>query len=192
VQDVERPIILKPHEVRGILEGRQTQIRRLIRTPEPNTKVWWEEKYQCWVTDLPHKHGESTGLRYPFGKVGDRLWGRETWWHQDPNGVMYDTTKPLYYADGKIDFERGDKWCASNRMPRWASRITLEITDVRVERLQDISDADILANGIVEPRNEPGALKAAFHYFWARNFGKHDYAHNRWVWVIEFKRVDGE
>ena len=132
----------------------------------------------------------------PYGKPGDRLWVRETW--HDASSSLHSCA--LYRADG-IDLH-WDKWTPSIHMPRWASRITLEITSVRVERLQDISEADALAEGIPSidtpgawtlpiPANPnlPAIYLGAFCKLWESINGPGSWAANPWVWAIEFRRV---
>jgi hypothetical protein len=108
-------------------------------------------------------------------KEGDRLWVRESWFHDDPHGVFYDEQKPLYRADGEIAFEKGDSWKPSIHMPRWASRLTLIATaDARVERLQDISEEDARAEGtepttcanVLPPKDGFPSYRSAFAMLW--------------------------
>lgn len=161
----ERPILFSGEMVRAILEGRKTQTRRIVK----NQPILGVNGYTLKVIQ------EEAFEKY--GKPGDRLWVRETWsvnWHSKDweSGVVDDwgnvapsrikkikTAEELlshetliYRADEKFMNEsiedRGFKWHPSIHMPRWASRITLEITDIRVEQLQDISEEDAVAEGI--------------------------------------------
>lgn len=133
---------------------------------------------------------------YPRYATGDRLWVRETW-RETGSGQRADFKIPkikvpvLYAADDPLE----GPWRPSIFMPRWASRITLEITEVRVERLQDISEADAMAEGM--PQNaaidcRPGYRnRELFQELWDRiNGKKHPFASNPWVWAIEFKIVE--
>ena len=149
----ERPIIFSGPMIRAILEGRKTQTRRIVK---PN----------C-LSKLS-----------PYGRTGDRLWVRETWGH-NPEGPGY-----VYRSDGDFDMKfHGDRWRPSIHMPRWASRITLEVTGVRVERLQDINEEDALAEGV----------EHAFRSLWESINGPGSWDANPWVWVVEFRRVsDGK
>ncbi len=139
----------------------------------------------------------------PFGQVGDRLWVRETW--QGPlvaeehfedyraNADKFQTPEFCEYAaDGgarpefcDLDDNARQGWRPSIHMPRWASRITLEITGVRVERLQDISETDAIAEGGTEHFNIDW-----FGPLWASIYGVDSWNANPWVWVIEFRRVE--
>ncbi|WP_272525634.1 hypothetical protein, partial [Providencia sp. PROV196] len=147
----------------------------------------------------------------PYGKVGDRLWVRETWQgplvdyaeadklFKDPDPYL-KVENCVYRADGipapeytDCDDNLRQGWRPSSNMPRWASRITLEITDVRVERLQEASDDDFKAEGYPLERELTGGSTDAFCWFrhlWD-SVSKPDcnYESNPWVWVIEFKRV---
>jgi hypothetical protein len=144
-----------------------------------------------------------------FGRVGDQLWVRETW--QGPL-VPYELSHELfkhseqfespqyceYRADGGLtpvfinaDDEQCQRWRPSIHMPRWASRITLEITDVRVERLQDISEDDSMAEGIPFEGDQPSP-RDNFSALWDSIKGTDSWDENPWVWVVEFKRVDSE
>ena len=136
----ERPILCSAPDVMAILDGRKTQTRRIMK-PQPN-RTWPDEVTPHWSVGgnrtLP---GASNPLRCPYGVPGDRLWVREAW--RLPDGA------PKGWVDYRADDTRdGFKWKPSIHMPRWASRITLEVTDVRVERLQDISEADAMAEGV--------------------------------------------
>ncbi|ENY6786473.1 hypothetical protein ACF1CY_003989 [Providencia rettgeri] len=210
----ERGIIFNSEMVRAILNGRKTQTRRVMKVqPVLNGDRW--KIYGC-STDKSNKSifvvpQGSLENNCPFGKVGDRLWVRETW--QGPlvdSKKAYDLFKDptpyqkvencVYKADGGYapeyidcddNFRQG--WRPSSNMPRWASRITLEITDVRVERLQAASDDDFKAEGYPLERELTGGSTDAFCWFrhlWD-SVSKPDcnYESNPWVWVIEFKRV---
>lgn len=152
---------------------------------------------------------EDEGYTCPFGAVGDRLWVRETWRgvvainapeaSQELGIARYvpdqEYCREVHYrATHEVDKE---PWRPSLHMPRWASRITLEITGVRVERLQDISQADAKAEGCWYGRGggEPDfAVSPADHFptLWASIYGEESWQANPWVWVIEFKRVEVE
>lgn len=162
--------------------------------------------YHCMgQTAFAEKHS-------PYGVSGDRLWVRETWSCDFANHYPCD---PVWYAaddDRRLDIEVRDgvrgiyspesgvmvpfRWRPSIHMPRWASRITLEITGVRVERLQDISYDDARAEGwnpSADDGKNPNPLdpKSWFLNLWSQINGPDSWTANPWVWVIEFKRVDG-
>lgn len=178
----ERPILFSGPMVRAILDGRKTQTRRIVK-PQPTND---------YVTFMPlsselvgvTKHGgpiDNRGwLHCPYGKTGDRLWVRETWC---PDVEPYTFR---YKADGGEPLER---WRPSIHMPRWASRITLEVVSVRVERLQDISEEDALAEGItlVERGTSP---VDQFNKLWESINGPGSWEANPWVWVVSFKRIE--
>ena len=156
-----------------------------------------ERRYGEWV--LPLK----------YGAVGDRLWVRETWrtWERPEDmgdGIVYRADDAFRLivdsreaADRWIDAhdngKHADRWRPSIHMPRWASRITLEIVNVRVERLQSISTADAKAEGVDEFACAAGDGVACFADLWRSINGKPGtrWADNPWVWVVEFKRVEG-
>lgn len=230
----ERPILFSGPMVRAILEGTKTQTRRVIK-PQPVSEgirsygeAWaWNVGKEPWFSGVtePQMRSASYGLfKYcPYGQPGDRLWVRESF--QPLYGPEAGATKPnwktgygyqvSYPATEGVreyhDEDRGltDRCKPSIHMPRWASRITLEITKVRVERLQDISESDAIAEGIRREKNlngDYGWLPAhegnwelsnfprnAFCASWQsinfkRGFG---WEKNPWVWVVEFKRVEG-
>lgn len=168
---MERPIILKAHEVRGILDGRQTQLRRIMK-PQPlewkariidigrpvydeETCEWGQEE-TVWDSAITEPLRDVWHpLKCPFGQVGGRLWAKETW---QMSGLLW--RKPASYAkyaaNGGLHYRATDKgewqsywggWRSASQMPRPASRILLEIVSVRVERLMDISEDDARANG---------------------------------------------
>jgi hypothetical protein len=159
----ERGIIMQGESVLGILEGRKSQTRRVIN-PQPNHvndnhKLVWKRTGQHWDEDN-NLIQDGKWISCPYGQPGDRLWVRETW----ATEAMLDTAKPSNIAPGAQIWFRATKesWDESvvsdlySRgkirqsifMPRWASRITLEIVNIRVERVQDISEEDAIAEGI--------------------------------------------
>ncbi|HHZ8296286.1 TPA: hypothetical protein ACWL8W_000667 [Proteus mirabilis] len=224
----ERGIIFNSEMVRAILDGRKKQTRRVMNNqpctlPEETISVQQDDFNFRWAGDL---HNDTSGwFTCPLGKVGDRLWVRETWSvvsHEfDDDGLMIDyvpdrptkavrempyghgyyTGHIIYSADG--DFTWGDDdgcidgrscWKPSIHMPRWASRITLEITNIRVERLNDISQSDAIAEGCWYGRGGGVPDKAItpsdqFPTLWEEIYGDGSWSSNPWVWVIEFKRI---
>lgn len=202
----EHPIIFSCDEVNAILEGRKTQARRVIK-PQP-------------VCDLVVQHGDQWLMSYdgccaedidkrikcPYGTCGDRLWVKEpfskcgcrackaAWPNKTKHNVIYKVSNQM--AD--INF------CSPIFMPRWASRITLEITDIKVERVQDITEEDARAEGV----NDGGCLNCgnkepcgctspnpnardSFIFLWDSTNAKRGYGwlSNPWVWKIEFRLV---
>jgi hypothetical protein len=199
----ERPILFSGPMVRAILEGRKTQTRRAIKTQPfycdfmPNPVFPKNDQERAEQSGLIWPNAKEEILaRCPYGMVGDRLWIRETFaW----SGYAADHQEVLWRADGghSEDERGGARWRPSIHMPRWASRITLEITDVRIERLSDISEQDAIAEGITEYKGgwTNGILGPfcdpilAFADLWESINGAGSIEQNPWVWVVEFKRV---
>lgn len=203
----ERPILFKGPLVRAILSGQKTVTRRLLKMPHG----FWETSATGELVPIP--------TNCPYGQRGDRLWVRETWYcdhfevmrgpYLKPDdldvGEAIDDGTLVYGADGLAPYEQEQPtWKPSIHMPRWACRILLEITDVRVERLQDISDAEIEREGIDLDALADGqdrydmchagsgadgrpTLRTAWRHLWESTGG--DWDANPWVWVVEFKRV---
>ena len=177
----ERPIIFSGPMVRAILDGRKTQTRRVVKpqpdeVKDPNAKV-------ALITCLRfYQAGKEHSC--PYGAPGDRLWVRETF-------AMESPTCPVYLAD-QTDKTTVERWKPSIHMPRWASRLTLEIVSVRVERSQDISEKDAAAEGC-EPKPEKDhdifKFTKGYETLWKSINGFGSWALNPWVWVIEFKKL---
>ncbi|EOV2106221.1 hypothetical protein ACOD9E_005713 [Klebsiella pneumoniae] len=222
----ERGMIFNAEMVRAILDGRKTQTRRIMKVqPESNqlglllitdsTKHSDIGKYHWAESNATGNHVRSKLFLCPFGAVGDRIWVRETFCPVDD--TQYDGEKwvdyratPRYEASHPAGWDSAPndaealKWRPSIHMPRWASRILLEITDVRVERLNAISEEDARAEGIIdggclncgEPEPcgcanpEPDATDA-FAYLWQSIYGQENWNANPWVWVISFERIEG-
>lgn len=206
----ERPILFRGPMVRALLDGSKTQTRRVVK-PQPDTAhdgepYWFIGGYRVWgyrpAPAVPLRAGGNP-LPSPYGQRGDRLWVRESFAHMYRDNAQPEKRAPedvAYMADNLTpDPYVYGSWKPSIHMPRWASRITLEITSVRVERLQDISDTDCVAEGC-------GALQAAigcpmtsapgetiprtmFRALWESINGPESWAANPWVWVIEFRRL---
>lgn len=196
----EYPILFSTEMVRAILEGRKTQTRRVIK-PQPyfeNTH-FGTRTHLAWITSS-FRTLEEIAQYCPYGQVGDRLWLRETFCQ-----VCYkkDNVKDVCYKED-LDVEHMAcklvKFTPSIHMFRWASRITLEITDIRVQRLQEISLPDIEAEGIDtnnympntydDPDNLYLAAKDDYKSLWDSINGKtHPWSTNSWVWAISFKEI---
>jgi hypothetical protein len=187
----ERPILFSAPMVRALLAGTKTQTRRELA---PDLFVSGGGAVVRMVSVGPATTGIQE-VRCPYG--GSRLWVRETW--AAPH--TYDHLPPrLIPQDARIHYaateERGGLlWRPSIHMPRWASRITLEVTGVRVERLQDISIADAMAEGVVETNANLRGLEPcmewryAYEDLWRQINGPDSWDANPWVWVIEFRRT---
>ena len=191
----ERPIIFNGEMVRAILEGRKTQTRRVVK-PLTYKKQEWR-------------------LNCPYGAPGDQLWVRETWAYcykcagkgiggqfdmLTPKGVVYkEDRRCVGFAFETCHFinpktrETEWKWRPSIHMPRWASRLQLEVTEVRVERVQEITAEDCLREGIVPtPGDSFAQVKLLFRDLWDSINAKRGYSWeaNPWVWAVSFRRID--
>jgi hypothetical protein len=212
----ERPILFSGPMVTAILSGAKTQTRRVIK-PQPTANLDWVTEWG-WTFFTPDKHisgrvknpamePREIFLRCPYA-LGQRLWVRETWAPISPDeerrpikecNIEYkaDTPHAKYPGDWPEEEAKGNeeapKWCPSIHMPRWASRITLEITGVRVERLFDISQEDAEAEGVSIEATRTLTHRGAFAITWDTINKKRGYGWeggtNPWVWVIEFRRV---
>lgn len=199
----ERPILFSGPMIRALLAGTKTQTRRVVKPTSGPHNI--EQ-----VISTPDSLAAFVRHRCPYGKTGDRMWVREAWkvsahQHGYDNGTQESGSIDFeegvavvqYRSDGALktfdDLDAADdeqasraiaKWRPSIHMPRWASRILLEIVSVRVERLQDISDEDAVAEGM--PIDD-----AWYDYMrlWERLNGASSWAANPWVWVVEFKRI---
>lgn len=194
----ERGMIFNDEMVRAILGGNKTQTRRIV-----------EEKFygRAVAAELLAKH-------CPYGQPGDRIWVRETY---RVHGKATDVATLVYRASVRNSWTEqthrvpvevcnkpvSEKWTPSIHMPRWASRILLEITNVRVERLNDISECDARDEGVppagsllpdhpgtfLTPKGDFAMAKVAFQRLWESIYGEESWNANPWVWVIEFKRI---
>lgn len=206
----ERPILFSGEMVRAILEGRKYQTRRVVtKWNTPWTKHCADpEGYEVAVGKTIEKRpwtAESAkNLICPYGRPGDSLWVRETWAAYHLTSTEYDEydevdsdyhRKPengdsiVYRADGK-NFP--DAWRPSIFMPRWASRVNLEVTHVRVERIQDICGMDCIGEGIKASGNSSDGewrARKKFKELWDSINGKRGFGWeaNPWVWAIYFK-----
>ncbi len=237
----ERPILFKGEMVRAILEGRKTQTRRLAKyahfvgrkAAKPENQIY---DFEAFVRFNPAYLPPAAYEFCPYGQPGDRLWVRETFGvvqlfrdfesgiiddaqdlgeipKEDPRrhewgefGIPYSAT---YKGD---DEEREFAWHPSIHMPRWASRLNLDVLDVRAERLQDISEEDAIAEGIQKVWSDdqgetPGrylyfseadakgtghaTAREAFRILWESINGPGSWDANPWVWVVEFRRLEG-
>lgn len=202
----EHPILFTGEMVLAILDGRKTQTRRVIK-PQPilmTSGIWYP-------SEVPGDSKNKTGLHYanekhmrkgmpidfcPYGQPGDRLWVLESFLIDYEDGESSHGQRPptVYYhaTDNETPWTKPG-WKPSIYMPRWASRITLEIVNVRVERVQEITDDDAIQEGVDRTNTSiPGYARTRFINLWnsinaKRGFG---WDANPWVWAIEFKRVD--
>ena len=212
--------------VRAILNGSKTMTRRVVKLTDngmAKLRGGYAQPLRDGVGLVWRPYGgapeqpmppDKVSELCPYGKVGDRLWVRETTrMRYMPNLLTGEPTNAQaaeYEADGEpvltpngFDYAwwYSRKSCPSIYMPRMASRLTLEITDVRVERLQDISEADAKAEGVSliaegqEPDGSPdecsGGHKAAFSKLWESINGPGSWSANPWVWALTFRRLEG-
>lgn len=208
--------------VRALLDGSKTQTRRVVKMP-PSWDCfvcadwgdgWWP--YRSDDGESPTYDNNEIRLNCPYGQPGDRLWVRETWSIQMLGAFGtdkgYDTTyalrhraddgeREIHVAPGEADpyiklhdSQRGE-WRPSIHMPRWASRLLLEIVSVRVERLQDIATEEIEAEGVVTSDHDimTHGCRARVNDFaklWESINGEGSWGSNPWVWVVEFRRAE--
>ena len=173
----ERPILFSGQMVRAILEGRKTQTRRMVK---PQAAILTDEMARGFGIRPPAVENAPV-IPCPYGQPGDRLWVRETW------ALHPETGSLLYKADDAAP--DNIKWKPSIHMPRKHSRILLEMTSIRVERLQTISWEDALAEGT---DNDPATTNAvgSFAKYWDYINGAEAWDMNPWVWVVGFKKVE--
>ncbi|EDR9797632.1 hypothetical protein CBJ02_004786 [Salmonella enterica subsp. enterica serovar Zongo] len=196
----ERGMIFNGEMVRAILEGRKTQTRRPVK-PQPElterSGFSWNGVVFGSGSDDRETNRNFAHVKCPFGKPGDRIWVRETWAEAGasaPDLKLYRANYPAHVPTHYENVPPAEdvRWTPSIHMPRWASRILLEITDVRVERLNNISECDAKAEGgptectLIGDKYFPG-----FRSLWKSIYGEESWDANPWVWVIEFKRVEG-
>lgn len=187
----ESPILFSAPMVRAILSGQKTQTRRIAKLTDA-AHVKEPRGHRRWHPADPDAKNAS-----PYGQPGDRLWVSEKFRliGEGPGDKVewFGREKIQYFADEDQSYI--GKYRPSIHMPRWASRITLEITDVRVERLQDISEDDAIAEGVyagfLEYDNGEGTetAKESFALLWNSLNGSGSWKSNPWVWVVEFKRI---
>lgn len=200
----ERPILFSGEMVRAILAGRKTQTRRVVRIPErPGLVAHPEDAFPDpglgggGYLHVPYTSATDRYTHrvwYPYG-IGTRLWVRETWCQQAcmvhgdllPGKAHY---RAAGYEVRHVDGPEKSPWRPSIHMPRWASRITLEVTAVRVERLQDITEEDARAEGMHGDYLSASARDLYAALWDAINGKRHPWASNPWVWVVSFRRVE--
>lgn len=225
----ERGIIFNGEMVRALLDGRKTQTRRIMKVQPERSGLGLRRvveskngiddgKYFWSQSDATGLKSRSKPFSCPFGTVGDRIWVREAF---RVHSRATDVATLVYKASERNSWTEQthrvpvavcnkpatpEKWTPSLHMPRWASRILLEITNVGVQRLQDISSGDAVREGICQlPASgryclSPGdqyfggashSAKEVYSWLWSSIYGEESWKTNPWVWVIEFKRVEG-
>lgn len=203
----EQPILFSAPMVRAILSGSKSQTRRIVKpqpAPDQQPRTVIGSSGFVYVMDnaplLPYPEVRRVRWDCPYGQPGDRLWVRETWAHdatdleqcraahEDAMGGLM-TYGPYYRATESAPDTL--HWRPSIHMPRWASRITLEVTSVRVERLQDISRGDAMAEGCPFPNLAQGDDPRRWYaHLWDEINGPGSWEANPWVWVVEFRTVE--
>ncbi|HBX6085278.1 TPA: morphogenetic protein [Klebsiella pneumoniae] len=187
----ERGMIFNGEMVRAILDGRKTQTRRAVKFPVHDKNLGCE----LAGNELAGELSAGNYLNSAFGKPGDRIWVRETWAEAGasaPDLKLYRANYPEHVPSIYENVPPAEeiRWTPSIHMPRTASRIQLEITDVRVERLRSMSQDDARAEGVIAASG-PMEAGLAFRELWDSIYGEESWKANPWVWVIEFKRVEG-
>ena len=217
----QSPILFSTDMVKAILEGRKTQTRRVVK-PQPYFESYYLMELCGESLTIDYNQGDNNPVvKCPYGQTGDVLWVRETWRLTQPYGP-----EEYYFgykvdcgikiqASEKYDFHSPDVWKPSIHMPKEACRIFLRITNVRVERLQDITREDCIKEGIgyLETDGEKfyqlggswydyerktfnplssGKISPSmsFKSLWRSINGEQSWNDNPWVWVIEFERVE--
>lgn len=200
---MEKPILFSTDMVQALLDGRKTQTRRMLKIRACKHFIphsyWHLEEIKKWNKDY-----------HPYGKPGDLLWVRETFCPTGSDEYLNKSTaKPFFYiADvknpefvNKLMPEYGWKWKPSIHMPKVAARIWLKVTNVRVERLKDISKSDALAEGVFEIEKDEAYKDymeqagsyagpiGSFFSLWESINGLDSLIADPWVWVIEFEVV---
>ena len=208
---IERPILFSAPMVRAILAGTKTHTRRVVKITHRTPGL-----AACLTPPIGAPRPRTAAELCPYGQPGDRLWVRETWQHSNFPLGPYDESCTVFYRADYMDDPHGPDgekspegkyrhWVPSIHMFRSASRILLEITGIRVERLQDISALDAIAEGIARdgagwerfhvdpdaPRGQSFTRNPVLAYrgLWESINGAGTWDANPWVWVIEFRRV---
>lgn len=217
---IEKPMLFSAPMVRALLDGRKTQTRRVVK-PQPesdiqsaypdasgNGFIFWSTPPSDKLAAFTKEQYQDEGIKPPH-PVGNRIWVRETWatkdhlTHVKPRNLPV-MSKIYYIATPEFGLVNVDKFRPSIHMPRWASRITLEITDVRVQRLQEITEEDARAEGVERYQNGmyrdycgSGDMpvqfaRTSFSTLWDSIHGPDAWEQNPWVWAYTFRRLEGE
>ena len=194
----EKPILFSGPMIRAILANTKTQMRRIFK---PDRMTWDANgRYTTYAmrggelsTTGSGPFKPSSWLHYcPYGQPGDRLWVRESFARVPTACGSEDIVFAADYQDGS-DRAAGVRYTPSIHMPRAVSRITLEITGVRVERLQDISRGDAMAEGCPFPNMAQGPDPRDWYAeLWGAINGPDSWAENPWAWVVEFKAIEAK
>ena len=193
---MEKPILFSTPMVKAIIAGKKTMTRRVIKD-----KVFQQWQDVGFSSDFIKRPDNNWIEKCPYGQVGDILWVRETWNMLPANDRAGIPTDYWYRADDKSE-NPDDRWRPSIFMPRVAARLFLKVTNIRVERLRDITEEDAIAEGVLWNRakkineleksnNIINNAKTLFMRLWDSINSKRGYGWdiNPWVWVVEFERV---
>lgn len=216
----ERGIIFSGEMVKALLDGRKTQTRRLLKLPA-GCELDGVTKVACGNEVYCHAPGEKVGQRIlPWRYVpGERLWVRETWApverkEDNVDGIRFraddafvrikNTRQAAERWVVAANNDHSGRWRSPLYMPRWASRITLQVDSVRVERLRDITEEDARAEGVETGKMQPAVIngergqvmifdpRKAYAVLWDQLHGQGSFATNPWVWVVSFRRVEAK
>jgi hypothetical protein len=206
----ERQILFSAPMIRALLDGTKTQTRRLMN-PQPvhaqhhewngavihddEQRLWcwkWHTYDNLWDEHVRDDERRHLAVKCPYGRAGEQLWVKETWTHDadsldDARAQHEDamSMSSVYYRASMPDDEAETmRWRPSIFMPRWASRITLKIVEVRVQLLQEISEDDARAEGVAD--------RASYALLWDRINGASRslcWAKNPWIWALTFTRL---
>ena len=213
------PLILSTSEVRAVLNGTKTQHRVMVKLQPPGVYsiVKWTQAGERWYPSPADGISGLPAVRCPFGETGDRLYVKEAhaWVDylvgselDDPVCVAFKADQTAYSFAGnkpvRLDTYAWPwdriKWRSPALMPRWASRLTLAVESVRVQRVQDISEEDARADGVTPFPCDPdgdcwtdGTHRTAFNYAWNEKHGwwPNAWDRNDWVFALTFKRAEG-
>jgi hypothetical protein len=195
----ETGITFTGESVRAIYAGRKTMTRRpIIHQKRPLADFAFYEVDGNEVRDE-----DGNAIRCYHGGVGDRLWVKERWYPayartEKMSGCVFPSLSTGLIGNGdpqeaNASWRPHEGWKSPRFMPKWAARLWLEITELRVERLQDISTEDVIAEGLSTTLREHDAvcdLNDQYHQLWDKINGKKSWDENPWVWVIGFKRLE--
>lgn len=209
----EIPILFSTPMVQAILEGRKTMTRRILKNPLPIGVRWWQVYARELIYRIIDSKHVSTHCKCKYGQPGDVLWVRETFAVSVGEFEPYDTLSykadsfhrdikrdGIEYAEG-ILCEEGwhdetyaketTKWKSPRFMPKAVARIWLQVEEIRVERLQDITEEDAIAEGVTcyEAETDWLTAKYGFEILWYKINGEESWKANPWVWVVKFKTL---
>jgi hypothetical protein len=199
----EKPILFSAPMVRA-----KTQTRRIVKPQPPEGSD--VPVVGSYGVDWDYFGARTPASRNPYGSPGDRLWVRETWGPRIEDGKPHEVQRYVKYRAAFADDSPPDdgmdwhtyesRWRSPIFMPRWASRLTLELTEVRAQRIQQTSHEDALAEGIMATKWATAPLdlreqrltlaQLAYSHLWDEINGKGSWASNPWVWAITFRRVE--